>query len=66
MFFPKSRALCVKVWLKGHYGGCRAEKSTMPIENTRHTGDVSDEGSKCASVHDTFGTYFYLKGCLGS
>ena len=36
------------------------------IENTGHTGDVSDEGSKRASVHDTFGAYFYPTGCLGS
>ena len=36
------------------------------IENTGHTGDVSDEGSKRASVYDTFSEYFYPTGCLGS
>ena len=46
-------------------GAARAELLNKKIKKV-HTGDVSDEGSKRASVHDTFGAYFYFTGCLGS
>ena len=55
--------LLMTVWFNQTSGPWRFEAN---IENTVHTGDVSDEGSKRASVYNTFGTCFYPTICLES